>query len=296
MMTNEAQQSIADNPQGFGQPPERGGIFTYLTASFGQMMIMMLRQNRLILVAVITFLPVVIPLAIAFLSRSAFADEGNVIFVELMEKAHINTLAPLLALFFASMLVGEDVEMQVLPYVLTRPQPRSTWVLGRFIAYMVVASTTLFGSILLTFAGCTALTGLHFDADGLTLLAEYSLVAFMALLTYGALAAFLGAYTKRPIVYGVLLLYGWQRFALIIPGIIDFLTIEKYTDALLPKLATASNRREVQTVLGTYSKEFFEISATYAFCMLLTFTVLFIGLSIWAVRNREYAASRAVGG
>jgi len=109
----------------WGERPARGGYFSFFTASLGQMLLMMMRQNRLILVSIITMLPVIIPLAIAFLSKSAFADEGNVIFVRLMEEAHINTLAPLLALFFASMLVGEDVEMQTLPYVLTRPQPRS---------------------------------------------------------------------------------------------------------------------------------------------------------------------------
>ncbi len=280
----------------WGERPTRGGYFSYLTASLGQMLLMMMRQNRLILVSVITMLPVLIPLAIAFLSKSAFADEGNVIFVKLMEDAHINTLAPLLALFFASMLVGEDVEMQTLPYVLTRPQPRSAWVLGRFLAYVLVAGTILFASILLCFLACTALSGLHAgNTDDLLLMFHYAGVGLLALVSYGAVAAWLGAYTKRPIVYGVLLLYGWQRFALLIPGLIDFLTIQKYTDTLLPQLATSSNRREIQTALGNYSKEVFEVSTRSALLSVIGITVVMILLCIYAVRHREYAASRAAG-
>lgn len=288
-------KTLADSAV-WGERPRRGGYFSYFSASLGQMLLMMLRQNRLILVSIITLLPVIIPLTVAFLSRSAFADEGNVIFVKLMELAHINALAPLLALFFASMLVGEDVEMQTLPYVLTRPQPRSAWVLGRFVAYVIVSGTILTLSIGLCFLACTALSGIHMDnRDDQLLLLHYMGVGMLALISYGAVAAWLGAYTKRPIVYGVLLLYGWQRFALLIPGLIDFLTVQKYTDTLMPKLATASNRREIQSMLGNYSKEFFEISAQSALLTLAAITAIMLLLCIYAVRHREYAATRAAG-
>lgn len=280
----------------WGDRVQRGSYFTYLSASFGQMLIMILRQNRLILVSIITMLPVTIPLAVAFLTKSAFADDGRVIFVRMMEEAHINTLAPLLSLFFASMLVGEDVEMQTLPYVLTRPQPRSAWLLGRFAAYLVTAGTILAASIILCFLACTALAGLHANnTDDLLLMAQYVGVGLLALVAYGALAALLGAYTKRPIVYGVLLLYGWQRFALIIPGLIDFMTIQKYTDTLLPKLATSSSRRIIQTALGDYSKEVFEVTTQSALLTIAGLTVVMLALCIYAVRHREYAANRAAG-
>jgi len=280
----------------WGERPTRGGYFTYLSASFGQMLLMMLRQNRLILVSVITFLPVIIPLMVAFLTTAAFADDGRLIFVRMMEDAHINTLAPLLALFFASMLVGEDVEMQTLPYVLTRPQPRSAWMLGRFAAYLLVAGLTLSASIVLCFLACTALSGIRADStDDLLLMAQYVGVGVVALLSYGALSALLGAYTKRPIVYGVLLLYGWQKFAMLIPGLIDFLTIQKYTDAMLPKLATASNRRDVITALGTYSNEVFEVGAQSALLTTCAITVVMLTICIYAVRHKEFAATRAAG-
>jgi len=265
-------------------------------SSLGHALTMILRRQRIVFAAVITFLPVLIPLAMAFLSPKQFAEDGAKVFSTMMEQVHINVLAPLLALFFATMLVGEDVEAQTIPYILTRPIIRSAWVLGRFIAYMLVASMILLTSAVLVFGACTALNNLAFDRIGLMLLAHYGGVAAMALLGYGAVMVLLGVTTRRPIVIGVLLLYGWQRLATLVPGLIDFFTIQKYTDALLPKLATQRGNVEIQTVLGTFQKEVFMVSARKAFIILWIIALAFLIASVLAVRLREYSAARAAGG
>jgi ABC-type transport system involved in multi-copper enzyme maturation permease subunit len=289
-MSTETSQVIVSNQ------PRPGGYWGYLSASWGHALILMVRRQRIVLAALITFLPVLIPLAMAFLSPSQFAEDGSKVFSRMMEQVHIDVLAPLLALFFASMMVGEDIELQTIPYVLTRPIPRSAWVLGRYFAYMTVASIILVVSCALAFAACTALEKLAFDQVGLTLLAHYSGVCVMALLGYGAVAIFLGATTRRPIVIGVVLLYGWQRLAMTVPGLIDFMTIQKYTDALLPKLATQRNNVEVQTMLGTFQKEVFAISAGKAGIFLVVIAAAFLIGTVIAVRVREFSAARAIGG
>ena len=276
--------------------PPRAGYINAVRASFGHALLLMLRRQRLFLAAVITFLPVLIPLALAFLSTSAFAEKGNEIFVKLIEQLHINSLSPLLALFFASMLVGEDIEQQTVPYVLTRPLPRSAWVVGRYLAYLAVASAILICSVFMTFAACTALADLGFVRADLILLMHYAAVAMAALAGYGALALFLGVGTRRPIVYGVLLLYAWQRLAMVIPGLVDFMTIQKYTEALLPVLATQRGNIEIQTVLGAFQKEVFAVSAPRAAMMLAAISVTFLGATVFMVRWRDHSAGRAVGG
>jgi len=268
----------------------------FLRASLGHALLMILRRQRIVFAAVITFLPVLIPLAMAFLSPKQFAEDGAKVFSTMMEQVHINVLAPLLALFFATMLVGEDVEAQTIPYILTRPIFRSSWVFGRFVAYLLVASMILLTSAALVFGACTALDKLAFDQTGLVLLGHYCGVAVMALLGYGSVMVFLGVTTRRPIVIGVLMLYGWQRLATLVPGLIDFITIQKYTDALMPKLASQRGNVEIQTVLGTFEKEVFMVSAGKAFIILWIIALAFLIGSILAVRLREYSAARAIGG
>jgi ABC-type transport system involved in multi-copper enzyme maturation permease subunit len=277
-------------------PPQHARYGNAVRASLGHALIMLLRRQRVLLAAGVTLLPVLIPLALAFLSKSQFSDDGNVIFIRLSEDVFINVLAPLLALFFATMLIGEDAESQTLPYVLTRPIPRSAWVLGRYAAFVVVATTILGLSLFLTFAACTTLTGIDFTGQDLRFAGHYLAVATGGLFAYGALTMFLGTYFKKPIVIGVLFLYGWQYLANLVPGVVDFLTIQKYTDALLPKLAESRHNVEVQTALLTYNKEIFMVSATNAILTLAGVTVAFVALSVYTVRQREYAAARAAGG
>ena len=263
-------------------------------ASFGHSLMLMLRRQRLILAVVISMLPVVIPLAMALFSTAEFAESGFDVFTKMAKEAHINVLAPLLALFFATMIVGEDVESRTIPLMLTRPMPRSAWVLGRFTAYMGVTSLILGASMLLTFAASTALSELSFNRDGLWRLATHEFAMVMALMANGALALLLGALTRRPIIIGVLVLYGWQRLAMVVPGIIDFMTIMKYTNALLPSTMVAKTAAQ-QEVLTKYTKTEFLVAAPKAALVLLCITAILLGVAIVVTRIREYATDRAAG-
>ncbi len=280
-----------------GMQPRRRGYVCIAAASARHALVTLTRRKRLLLATVIAFLPVLIPLALAFLSTSRFAESGNEVFVRLVQELHINVFAPLLALFFAGMLVAEDIEARTMPYILTRPVPRSAWVIGRFCAFMIIATAILASSAALTFAASSIHENLSLTSlTDLTLLAHYLAVMVMALLAYGGFAVFLGAFTKRPIVYGVILLYGWQGLATQIPGLVDFFTIKKYTDALMPIMATQRHVAEIQTALGTFQREVFQVSATRSIFALLLITGVSLCATIIAVSRREYAADRAAGG
>ena len=204
-------------------------------------------------------------------------------------------MAPLLALFFATMLVGQDVENQTIPYVLTRPIPRSAWLLGRFIAYMIIATVLLGLSIALTFAASTSLEDLGFSGSDLQLLFHYLGVMVLALLAYGALTLFLGAATKRPVVYGVALIYGWQSLAMIVPGLVDFLTIRKYVEAVLPAVATMRDTQQGPDNVFTFDKQIYAVGAGESILTLALITAAFVVLTVVTVRAREYASAHAAG-
>ncbi len=279
-----------------GQQPVYGGYGTAMLASCKHALVTLTRRKRLALATFVAFLPVLIPLALAFLSTSRFAEAGNEVFVRLVEELHINVFAPLLALFFAGMLVAEDIETRTMPYILTRPVPRSAWVVGRFCAFMIVASTILLSSALLTFVASSVHVNLSLTSrTDLTLLLHYFGVMIIALLAYGGIAVFLGAFTKRPIVYGVVLLYGWQNLATQVPGLVDFFTVKKYTDALLPIMATQRHVVEIQTALGTFQREVFQVSALRSIIVLLLIMAASLFATIVAVSRREYAADRTAG-
>lgn len=271
------------------------GYLTHVRMSFVHAMLMMLRRSRILLAAAVTLLPVLVPLALAFLSDMRWSPDGEVTFVRMIEDLYMLILAPVLALFFATMLVGEDVEAQTIVYILVRPIPRSAWVIGRYLAFVFMCSTMLFVSASLVFAGCQALADFPMNADNLNRLLHYAAVMTGATAAYGAFCLFLGTYFKRPIIYGVLLLFGWQRLAMQIPGLIDFLTIQKYVEALYPAPPGKPDLQEfTETGLG-FSKIGIPIEMRDAALALAVVCVVFVAFAAWAIRKREYPTARATG-
>ena len=267
-----------------------------MRTTYAHTLVMLLRRKRAILVGCVALTPVLIPLIVAFISASQYAQDGNKFFVELVDYVYLRTLAPLVALFFGCMLIGEDIESETIPYLLTRPLPRSGWVIGKYLAFLVVSATLLVSSILLCFCACIALGGLSVSASSVKLLLHYQGVAVMALMGYGAVCLFLGALFKRPVIVGVVVLFAWQRLAMTIPGLIDFFTIEKYVRAMLPKLATERENIVIKTAIMEFEKKVFMVGAAKAAAMLVIIPLVLLALTTLVVRWREYSSARAVGG
>jgi len=272
------------------------GYGRFLKASCSHALVMTLRRRNAVLAAAVALTPVLIPLALAFLSEAAYAEDGSLIFKRMVEALYLTAIAPLLALFFGSMLIGEDVESQTIPYVLTRPIPRSALVGGKYLAFMMISTAIMLPAIVLTFAACTVLGGISFSGAGTTLLAHYCGVTVMSLLGYGALCMLFGALFKRPIIVGVVAIFGWQRVALFVPGFIDFFTIEKYVQMLLPRLAGEREKVVIQTALAEFHKKVYLISASKAVVALIVISMLLLWLTTFVVKRREYTAARALGG
>lgn len=253
-----------------------------------------LRRKRTILAGVMALVPVIMPLAATVFTEGAFGHEGNKLFVMLVEDIYVKAILPLLALFFGVMLIGEDIEAQTIPYFLTRPVPRSAMVIGRFAAYIVIATALIVPGVFLTFAACTALGNFSFSAPNLQLMLHYDGALLMGLLGYGAFCMWLGAFFKRPIITGVVLLFGWQRLMVYVPGIVDFFTIEKYVVALLPPLAEAREAPMMRTALAEFQKKQFLVGAAKSTVALFVITAVFIALSVFFVRWREYSQAKAM--
>ncbi|NIA16476.1 MAG: ABC transporter permease subunit [Nitrospiraceae bacterium] len=270
--------------------------WAHLTGAFMQTLVMTMRRWRMILASLVALAPVTIPLMLAFLSEHEFAESGSKTFVMLTEHLYLAAMAPLLALFFGTMLLGEDVEAGTIPYILTRPIPRSALVLGRFGAYLSVASAILLTAIGAAFGACTALGGFSASGANLMLLAHYAGVAVLALMGYGAVAVCMGALLKRPIVFGVLFMFFWQRVANVVPGAIDFLTIDKYVSTLSPKLATVRADPYIRSALAELRAEHITLSGGFAFVMLVLITAALLGITCFVLRHREYAQGGAGAG
>lgn len=273
----------------------RAGYFYYLRTVFSLTFTMMLRRKRIALITVIILLPVFVPLSLAFLSVSEFAEDGNKIFVFIVENIYLKGMVLLLALFYGTMLVGEEVENQTIQYLLTRPIPRNAIILGRFGAYLLLSGLLLVAAMGMVFAACTSIGGFGFSAETIKLFIHYALLLVAALAAYGAFTSFLGSVTRWPIIIGVAALFGWQRLVIFIPGAIDFLTIEKYINAMLPAMATQRQNPVLKLAVAEFEKQQLVVGATKGGIVLLCLIAAFLCMTCLVIRYREYSQAKAIG-
>ncbi|MFP6598798.1 MAG: ABC transporter permease subunit [Candidatus Hydrogenedentota bacterium] len=288
---------MSDNLTAFleQESPKKNGYLNSVVASYGQATLIMIRQRRIIFATLICFLPVLIPLLMAFVSRSQFGDPGLDTFLALSTTIYVTALCPLLALFFATMLIGQDVEAHTIPYILTRPLQRSAWVFGKFLSFLTIAGAIMGIALILLFGACTALADFAINIENVQLLFHLWIATIFGMLGYGSLTMFLGAVSKRPIIIGVILIYAWQPVAMFVPGYIDFFTIRKYISAIMPSLAAQSESQRFETAFGDFEKHFFTVGLPEAMLTLIAISLGFMLLTVITVRRREYASAHALG-
>jgi ABC-type transport system involved in multi-copper enzyme maturation permease subunit len=270
------------------------GYLTSLRTSFALTSLLILRRRRTILAGLLTLFPVLIPLAVVFLLEETATFTGAKLFERLIEYLYIGILTPLLALFFGATLLSEDIEGETIPYLLSRPIHRSALLLGRFLSYIAISTALILPAVALTFAGCVAAGGLEVTADNLRTVGHYCLVLLPELAAYGAFAIFMGAQTKRPVIYGAIFVFGWQWVAVQVPGLVDFLTIQKYVTSLLPYMPFQKLIPGTIPVQADAVRDVYAVSAGFALVALAIITLIFLIATVVVLRIKQYSTGKVL--
>lgn len=280
-----------DTAAHFGKPaaPYARHVVTSAQHSF----VMLPRKRMTYLAGFLAISPVIIPLALSIRTDMWYAPNGSDVFIRLTQLVYVGALCPLLALLFGSSLIGEDIESQTYPYILTRPVPRSAWVLGKFLGYLAGTWTLLAASMFCTFLACTRLTDFDLKADDVTLFGHFALVLLASLGAYGAFGMLTGALVKHYIIIGLVFIFFWQRVALMLAGYIEFLTIEKYVAALSPDIEGMPNALEMAIQALGVQRLIIEITPWQAAIGLVAITGSFIAMTTSVTLCREYTGARA---
>jgi ABC-type transport system involved in multi-copper enzyme maturation permease subunit len=191
---------------------------------------------------------------------------------------YVRNVLPLVALFYASSLVADEVEGKTITYLLTRPIPRAAVVAGKFAAYLVTTLALALPTIGLTFfllmttRGWGGLSGVVPD-----LFRDMGVTA-LALLAYGALFTLVGVLMRRPTIPGLMFLFGWELLANL-PGYLPRFTLTAYLRSLL-------RHRPAQEGIGSLFGEV--LPAGQCLAVLVAVTALLLWASFGIFSRREY--------
>lgn len=219
-----------------GAPGYLAAAARVLDLSIGQM----LWSRRTAFMALVVLGPVLIAALVRALVGLGLPIErvnggqmtGSAMFGLIIWVFYLRFTVPVLGVFYGTALIADEVDDKTVTYLFTRPIPRGAVLVGKYLAYLVATGFVVLPSVSLVYllivpvAG--SLGGSFFDfVKDLVLLA-------VGLAVYGALFAFVGAWFRRPLLVGLVFVFGWEPAVLAFPGYLKRFTVAYYVQGLVP--------------------------------------------------------------
>jgi ABC-2 type transport system permease protein len=288
-MTQEAMRLEAASETARQRPP----IPSFLASSlriFDLSLGRMLWSRGTAFMALVIGLPVVIALicrgVTALAGASAKMDgvpiTGGALFGAMMWLLYLRFIVPILAVFYGTSLMADEVEDKTLTYLFTRPIPRGAVMAGKYLAYLACTILVVLASVMVVFFLVVPINGGSIAAGFLDMVKDLVLLA-VGLIAYGALFSWVGAQFKRPLLTGLVFVFGWEQVALAFPGYLKRFTIIYYLQSLVPHAMPSD---DLLGMLQSMMRE--TVPLTTVIIALATITIVFLGLAIRIVGRKEY--------
>jgi ABC-2 type transport system permease protein len=249
----------------------------------------MLWSRRTIFMALVVGLPVLLSIIVRLLFElgaptmriNQNAVTGPTIFGLMIWVFFIRFSVPVLGVFYGTSLIADEVDDKTITYLFTRPIPRGAVLIGKYLAYVACTIFVVLPSVMLVWLLIVPIGG-RLGASFLDLVKDLALIA-LGLAVYGALFAMLGARLKRPLLVGLLFVFGWETLVMAVPGSFKSISVAYYLQGLVPHaLPSDSALSLLQSI--------FQDSPSLAKC--LTWLTIIEVVSLWlgaqAVATKEY--------
>ncbi|HJN47071.1 MAG: hypothetical protein CL477_08260 [Acidobacteria bacterium] len=261
--------------------------------SLGQM----LWSRRTVFMALVVGGPVVVALILRVLvtmdlvTARSLADgrvvtvTGPVIFGLMIWGFYLRFSVPLLGVFYGTALIADEVEDKTITYLFTRPISRGAVLVGKYLAYLGCTGLVVLPSVMLVFFLVVPLLGGSIGMAFPDLVKDLALLA-VGLAVYGALFALVGAWLKRPLLTGLVFIFGWEPIVVVVPGYMKRFTVSYYLQGLVPHAMPQDGI--VTSILAILQANEVVPSAAAS---LIGLGVILLGgllLATWFVERREY--------
>jgi ABC-type transport system involved in multi-copper enzyme maturation permease subunit len=194
---------------------------------------------------------------------------------------YLRFTVPVLGVFYGTSLIADEVDDKTITYLFSRPIPRGAVLVGKYLAYLVCTAFVVLPSVMLVYLLIVPIQG-GLAGSFIPAVKDLGLLA-MGLAVYGALFAFIGAQFKRPLLIGLVFIFGWEQAALAFPGYLKRFTVAYYLQALVPH---AMPQDGALSLIQSIFRETPGLVSSFAWLAVIWLIALV--LATWAVERREY--------
>lgn len=254
-------------------------------------------SRRTIFMGVVVAAPIAIALGLSAVATLDLLDvtgtvsgqriglTGAEIFGLMIWGLYLRFTVPVLGVFYGTALIADEVEDRTLTYLFTRPISRGTVLVGKYLGYLVCTSLVVLPSVVLVYFIVVPLLGGSIGASFPTLVTDIGLLG-LGLAVYGALFALIGAWLKRPLLTGLVFVFGWEPVATMVPGYMKNLTVAYYLQGLVPHPVP----QDGATSLLRMALQVFQTPLPFwmNIATLVAIWVVALLAAVWVVERREY--------
>jgi ABC-type transport system involved in multi-copper enzyme maturation permease subunit len=220
--------------------PKAPGFLTSALRVFDLSVGEMLWSRRTIFMGLVVGAPVIISLCLRLLDAlgapvfrvNGMTMAGPAIFGLMIWVFYLRFTVPVLGVFYGTSLIADEVEDKTITYLFTRPIPKGAVLVGKYFAYLACTIFVVLPSVMIVYLAIVPMRG-SLGASFIDLIKDLTLLA-IGLSVYGAVFAFIGAKFKRPLLIGLVFIFGWEQAALAFPGYLKKFTVAYYLQALVP--------------------------------------------------------------
>jgi ABC-2 type transport system permease protein len=253
----------------------------------------MLWSRRTVFMALVVGGPLIIALMVRVIDLFA-AGQGGVqidgvkvgsaaIFGLMVWVFYLRFAVPVLAVFYGTSLMADEVEDKTLTYLFSRPIPRGAVLLGKYLAYLVCTVAVVLPSVVVVYLLIMSRPGASL-AGGFMDLVKDLVVIVLGLAAYGAVFAWVGAQFKRPLLTGLAFVFAWEPAILLIPGYLRRFSVAYYLQGLVPQ--SMPTDESTVSLLTSLFREF--PSAGSSVFWLAAISAVTLWLAMRTVSRREY--------
>lgn len=210
---------------------------------------------------------------------------GPAIFGLMVWGFYLRFTVPVLGVFYGTSLIADEVEDKTITYLFTRPISRGAVLVGKYLGFLLCTSLVVLPSVTLVYLVIVPLLGGSIGQSFPTFVTDLGLLG-LGLAVYGALFALVGAWFKRPLLTGLIFVFGWEPASMVVPGYMKSFTVSYYLQGLVPHAMPQDGTMSlILSVVQAFQSPMTVWSNVVS---LLCIWVGALALAMWAVEHREY--------
>ena len=253
--------------------------------SFGEM----LWSRRTIFMALVVGSPVVVALAARIVQSMGTAPlrvngvqvDAVSMFGAIIWILFLWFIVPVLGAFYGTSLIADEVDDKTITYLFTRPVRRGAVVVGKYLAYLMCTALVVLPSVMVVYFLMVPFR--QVPSSFIPLVIDLGVLG-LGLAAYGALFALVGTAIRRPLMAGLVFIFGWELVTLVMPGYLKRFTLAYYLQTLVPHSMPAGDA--VSLLQGAVFRD--PPSAGASIGALVVAIAVSLILAVRIVEQREY--------